>query len=41
MYEEAFKNAEEAPMGYLEALQKNGESNPEESHPVEAIETPG
>jgi predicted RNase H-like HicB family nuclease len=32
-YEEAVKNAEEALLGYLEALQKNGESIPEEDHP--------
>jgi antitoxin HicB len=33
-YEEAVKNAEEALLGYLEALQKNGEQIPEEDHPV-------
>jgi predicted RNase H-like HicB family nuclease len=33
-YEEAVKNAEEALMGYLEALQKNGEDIPEEDHPA-------
>jgi antitoxin HicB len=32
-YEEAVKNAEEALIGYLEALQKNGEEIPEEDHP--------
>jgi antitoxin HicB len=32
-YEEAIKNAEEALIGYLEALQKNGESIPEGDHP--------
>jgi antitoxin HicB len=31
-YEEAVKNAEEVLIGYLEALQKNGESIPEEDH---------
>ena len=33
-YEEAVKNAEEALLGYLEALQKNGEEIPEEDHPA-------
>ncbi len=33
-YEEAVKNAEEALVGYLEALQKNGESIPEGDHPL-------
>jgi predicted RNase H-like HicB family nuclease len=33
-YEEAVKDAEEALIGYLEALQKNGEDIPEEEHPV-------
>jgi predicted RNase H-like HicB family nuclease len=33
-YEEAIKNAEEVLIGYLEALQKNGESIPEEDYPV-------
>ena len=32
-YEEAVKNAEEALMGYLEALQKNGEDAPVEPAP--------
>ena len=32
-YEEAVKNAEEALIGYLEALQKNGEEIPEEDRP--------
>ena len=32
-YEEAIKNAEEALIGYLEALQKNGESIPEGDNP--------
>jgi predicted RNase H-like HicB family nuclease len=32
-YEEAVKNAEEALIGYLEALQKNGEKLPKENHP--------
>jgi antitoxin HicB len=32
-YEEAVRNAEEALIGYLEALQKNGESIPEGDHP--------
>ena len=31
-YEEAVKNAEEALLGYLEALQKNGETIPHEDH---------
>jgi antitoxin HicB len=31
-YEEAVKNAEEALLGYLEALQKNGEAIPQEDH---------
>lgn len=31
-YEEAVKNAEEALLGYLEALQKNGETIPQEDH---------
>ena len=33
-YEEAVKNAEEALVGYLEALQKNGEAIPEEDRPT-------
>ena len=33
-YEEAVKHAEEALIGYLEALQKNGEKIPEEDHPT-------
>jgi antitoxin HicB len=33
-YEEAVKNAEEALLGYLEALQKNGEQIPQESQPA-------
>jgi antitoxin HicB len=33
-YEEAVKNAEEALIGFLEALQKNGETIPEEDHPT-------
>ena len=32
-YEEAVKNAEEALLGYLEALQVNGEEWPREDHP--------
>ena len=32
-YEEAVKNAEEAVMGYLEALQRNGEKIPQEDRP--------
>jgi predicted RNase H-like HicB family nuclease len=32
-YEEAVKKAEEALIGYLEALQKNGEELPREDHP--------
>jgi antitoxin HicB len=32
-YEESVKNAEEALIGYLEALQKNGENIPEEVPP--------
>jgi predicted RNase H-like HicB family nuclease len=32
-YEEAVKNSEEVLIGYLEALQKNGEKIPEEDHP--------
>jgi predicted RNase H-like HicB family nuclease len=36
-YEEAVKNAEEALVGYLEALQKNGETIPEEDHPVAGV----
>jgi predicted RNase H-like HicB family nuclease len=31
-YEEAVKNAEEVLLGYLEALQKNGEAIPQEDH---------
>ena len=31
-YEEAVKNAEEALLGYLEALQKNGEAIPQDDH---------
>jgi predicted RNase H-like HicB family nuclease len=31
-YEEAAKNAEEVLVGYLEALQKNGEAIPQEDH---------
>jgi predicted RNase H-like HicB family nuclease len=33
-YEEAVKNAEEVLIGYLEALQKNGENIPEEDQPA-------
>ncbi len=33
-YEEAVKNAEEALLGYLEALQKNGEAIPQEDRPA-------
>lgn len=33
-YEEAVKNAEEVLIGHLEALQKNGESIPEEDRPA-------
>jgi len=33
-YEEAVKNAEEVLIGYLEALQKNGETIPEEDRPA-------
>jgi antitoxin HicB len=33
-YEEAVKNAEEALIGYLEALQKNGETLPPEDQPA-------
>jgi antitoxin HicB len=36
-YEEAVKNAEEALVGYLEALQKNGEEIPEEDHPAVGV----
>jgi antitoxin HicB len=36
-YEEAVKNAEEALVGYLEALQKNGEKIPEEDHPAAGV----
>jgi antitoxin HicB len=36
-YEEAIKNAEEALVGYLEALQKTGESIPEGDHPSGAV----
>ena len=32
-YEEAVKNGEEALLGYLEALQVNGEEWPREKHP--------
>jgi predicted RNase H-like HicB family nuclease len=32
-YEETVKNAEQALVGYLEALQKNGETIPQEDHP--------
>ena len=32
-YEEAVKNADEALLGYLEALQKNGEAFPQEDRP--------
>jgi predicted RNase H-like HicB family nuclease len=32
-FEEAVKNAEEALVGYLEALQKNGEAIPREDQP--------
>ncbi len=35
-YEDAVKNAEEVLLGYLEALQKNGEKIPVE-HPVEPV----
>ena len=33
-YEDAVKNAEEALLGYLEALQKNGEAIPQEDRPL-------
>jgi predicted RNase H-like HicB family nuclease len=33
-YEEAVKNAEEVLIGYLEALQKNGQAIPEENGPA-------
>lgn len=33
-YEEAVKNAEEALVGYLEALRKNGEPIPQEDRPA-------
>jgi predicted RNase H-like HicB family nuclease len=33
-YEEAVKNAEEVLIGFLEALQKNGEDIPQEDHPT-------
>jgi antitoxin HicB len=36
-YEEAVNNAEEALVGYLEALQKSGEKIPEETHPVAGL----
>ena len=36
-YEQAVRNAEEALVGYLEALQKNGESIPQENHPPGAV----
>ena len=36
-YEEAVKNAEEALLGYLEALQINGEALPREDHPPAEI----
>lgn len=36
-YEEAVKNAEEVLIGYLEALQKNGEPIPEPDHPDEEV----
>ena len=36
-YEEAVKNAEEALVGYLEALQKNGEKIPIEDHPEPGV----
>jgi antitoxin HicB len=36
-YEQAVKNAEEALLGYLEALQKNGETIPQEDHPSGAV----
>jgi len=36
-YEEAVKNSEEALIGFLEALQKNGESIPEGDQPVEEV----
>jgi antitoxin HicB len=36
-YEEAIKNAEEALVGYLEALQKTGESIPAGDHPSGAV----
>jgi antitoxin HicB len=36
-YEEAVKNAEEVLVGYLEALQKNGEKIPEEDHSAAGV----
>jgi predicted RNase H-like HicB family nuclease len=36
-YEEAVKNAEEALVGYLEALQKNSEKIPEGDHPAAGV----
>jgi antitoxin HicB len=36
-YEQAVKNAEEALVGYLEALQKNGEAIPQERAPSQAV----
>ena len=36
-YEEAVKNAEQALIGYLEALQKNGEKIPQEDSPAAEV----
>jgi predicted RNase H-like HicB family nuclease len=36
-YQEAVRNAEEALLGFLEALQKNGEEIPEEDHPAPGV----
>ena len=36
-YEQAVRNAEEVLVGYLEALQKNGETIPQEDHPPGAV----
>ena len=36
-YEQAVRNAEEVLVGYLEALQKNGERIPQEDHPPGAV----
>ena len=36
-FEQAVKNAEEVLVGYLEALEKNGEPIPQEQHPPGAV----